>query len=395
MKAKSIESVTVEDSTTRMGSEVLDLNETMQAIAVLPGRPNTIHVREVPKPRLSDVPNGRGVLVKILRVGVDGTDKEINAAEYGAAPAGDDYLILGHESFGRVEEVGPKVTELKPGDYVAATVRRPGSSLYDTIGTYDMTTDDTYFERGINLRHGFLTEYYVDDPEYIVRVPGGLKDVGVLMEPTSVAEKAIAQAYEVQRRLRVWRPKRAAVLGAGTLGLLTTLFLRLRGLEVITLGLNPAPYLNSNLVEELGATYVSTKEISLSEASKKYGPFDIIVEGTGYSPLVFEAMDVLAKNGVLVMVSVTGGERKVEIPADKINLGFVLGNKVAVGSVNANREYFETGVKDLADAELSYPRWLSKLLTHPIEGLQNYQSLMKTLTEAKGAIKVYCEVASM
>jgi len=395
MKATSTTPLAAEESGRNIGSEVLDLKETMQAVAVLPGRANTIHLREVPKPRLGDVPNGRGVLVKILRVGVDGTDKEINAAEYGGAPAGDEYLILGHESFGRVEAVGPNVTELKAGDYVTATVRRPGSSLYDTIGTYDMTTDDTYFERGINLRHGFLTEYYVDDPEYIVRVPGGLKEVGVLMEPTSVAEKAIAQAFEVQKRLRVWRPKRAAVLGAGTLGLLTTLFLRLRGLDVVTLGLNSAPHLNSNLVEELGARYVSTKDISLRQASEKYGPFDIIVEGTGYSPLVFEAMDVLAKNGVLVMVSVTGGERKVEIPADKINLGFVLGNKVAVGSVNANREYFETGVKDLADAELSYPGWLSKLLTHPIEGLQNYQSLMKTLTEAKGAIKVYCEVASM
>jgi glucose 1-dehydrogenase len=375
--------------------EVLNLKETMKAIAVLPGRPNTIHLREVPKPRVNDVPNGRGVLVKILRVGVDGTDKEINAAEYGAAPAGDEFLILGHESFGRVEAVGPNVTELKPGDYVAATVRRPGSSLYDTIGTYDMTTDDTYFERGINLRHGFLTEYYVDDPEYIVRVPAGLKEVGVLMEPTSVAEKAIAQAYEVQRRLRVWRPRRAAVLGAGTLGLLTTLFLRLRGLEVVTLGLTPGPYLNSTMVEAVGARYVSTKAMSLREASETYGPFDIIVEGTGYSPLVFEAMDVLAKNGVLVMVSVTGGERKLEIPADKINLGFVLGNKVAVGSVNANREYFETGAKDLADAELPYPGWLGWLLTHPVEGLENYQTLLKTLTEAKGAIKVYCEVASM
>src|SRR4029450_6263065 len=129
--------------------EVLNLKETMKAIAVLPGRPNTIHLREVPEPRFRDVPNGRGVLVKILRVGVDGTDKEINAPEYGAAPAGDDFLILGHESFGRVEAVGPNVAELNPGDYVAATVRRPGSSLYDTIGTYDMTTDDTYFEGGI------------------------------------------------------------------------------------------------------------------------------------------------------------------------------------------------------------------------------------------------------
>src|SRR5689334_18949813 len=211
----------------------------MKAIAVKPGKPDTVHLTELPAPTVGDVPNGRGVLVRVLRVGVDGTDKEINAAEYGQAPPGYDFLIIGHESFGQVEAVGPNVTELKPGDYVAATVRRPGSSLYDTIGTYDMTTDDTYFERGINLRHGFLTEYYVDDPEYIVRVPAGLKEVGVLMEPTSVAEKAIAQAYEVQRRLRVWRPRRAAVLGAGTLGLLATLFLRLRGLEVVTLGLTP------------------------------------------------------------------------------------------------------------------------------------------------------------
>ena len=153
----------------------------VKAVAVIPGKPNTIHLREVPKPAVSDVPNGRGVLVKVLRVGVDGTDKEINAAEYGAAPAGDDYLIVGHESFGIVEEVGTKVTEFKPGDYVSLTVRRPGSSLYDAIGTYDMTTDDTYFERGINLRHGFLTEYVVDEPEYIIRVPENMKEVGVLM----------------------------------------------------------------------------------------------------------------------------------------------------------------------------------------------------------------------
>src|SRR5262249_12872336 len=167
-------------------------NDLMKAIAVFPGQPNSIHLAELPKPSVNEVPNGRGVLVKVLRVGVDGTDKEINAAEYGAAPQGYDFLVTGHESFGQVEAVGPNVTEFQPGDYVVATVRRPGSSLYDQIGTYDMTTDDTYFERGINLRHGFLTEYYVDDPEYIVKVPQGLKEVGVLLEPTTVVEKGIA-----------------------------------------------------------------------------------------------------------------------------------------------------------------------------------------------------------
>jgi glucose 1-dehydrogenase len=379
------------------GQKVVNIRgkQLIKAIAVIPGKPNTIHLREVPKPAVSDVPNGRGVLVKILRVGVDGTDKEINAAEYGAAPAGDDYLIVGHESFGRVEAVGPNVSEFKPGDYVSLTVRRPGSSLYDQIGTYDMTTDDTYFERGINLRHGFLTEYIVDEPEYIIRVPEGLQDVGVLMEPMSVAQKAIEQAYRIQQRLRVWRPKRAAVLGASTLGLLSTLVLRLRGLEVTTFGNSMAPTLNSGLIEELGARYISTKEMSLTDASLKYGPFDLILEGTGYSPLVFEAMNVLAKNGVLAMVSVTGGVRQVEIPADKINLSFVLGNKVAFGSVNANREYFETGVKDLSTAELQYPGWLKKLLTHPVKGLENYKEMMGILTEAKGSIKVYCQVAAI
>src|SRR6516225_11428135 len=133
----------------------------MKAVAVFPGKPNSIHLREVPDPSLKDIPDGRGVLVKVLRVGVDGTDKEINAGEYGAAPPGDDFLILGHESLGQVEAVGPNVIELKAGDYVVATVRRPGSSIYDQIGTNDMTTDDTYYERGINLRHGYLTEYYV------------------------------------------------------------------------------------------------------------------------------------------------------------------------------------------------------------------------------------------
>src|SRR5512138_262554 len=150
----------------------------MKAIAVKPGLPDTVHLAELPAPNVGDIANGRGVLVRVLRVGVDGTDKEINAAEYGQPPQGYDFLIIGHESFGQVEAVGPNVTEVRPGDYVVATVRRPGSSIYDSIGTYDMTTDDTYYERGINLRHGYLAEYYADDPEYIVKIPRGLRQVG-------------------------------------------------------------------------------------------------------------------------------------------------------------------------------------------------------------------------
>src|ERR687888_2772713 len=151
----------------------------MKAIAVTPGKPDSAHLVEMRTPEVSDVGGGRGVLVRVLRVGVDGTDKEINAAEYGEAPEGFDFLVIGHESFGQVEATGPAVTHVKPGDYVVATVRRPGPSIYDLVGTNDMTTDDTYFERGINLRHGYMSEYYVDDAEFIVKIPRGLKEVGV------------------------------------------------------------------------------------------------------------------------------------------------------------------------------------------------------------------------
>jgi threonine dehydrogenase-like Zn-dependent dehydrogenase len=365
----------------------------MKAIAVTPGVPNSAHLAQLSKPSPSDVPNGRGVLVQVLRVGVDGTDKEINAAEYGSAPEGYDFLVIGHEGFGQVEAVGPNVTFLRPGDFVVATVRRPGTSLYDAIGLQDMTTDNQYFERGINLRHGYLTEYYVENEDYIVKIPQGLKEVGVLLEPMSVAQKGITQAYEIQRRMKVWRPRTAAVMGAGTLGLLATLVLRLRGLAVTTFGRTPKPYLNADLIDAVGARYVNTAERPILDASAELGPFDLIFEGTGSSAVVFESMQALAKNGVLVLTSITGGNHTLQVPADRINLEFVLGNKVMVGSVNASRENFETGVRDMSQAEAEYPGWLRCLLTHPVRGLDNYEELFSRLQNPNGAIKIYCEVS--
>lgn len=365
----------------------------MKAIAVIPGKKESVQLVELPKPVIR---NKRDVLVRILRCGVDGTDKEIIEAQYGAPPSGFAFLIIGHESLGIVEEVGEEITEFTLGDLVVATVRRAcGNTIYDKIGTYDMTTADIYHEHGINKLHGFLTEYYIDRPEYLVRVPTDLKEVAVLLEPMSIVEKGIIQAYEIQRRLKVWQPKRAAVLGAGPIGLLAALIFRLKGIETYVLARTQPPYLNSELVELIEAHYLSTKDIPFQEISGNFGPFDIIFEATGFSPLVFEAMELLGKNGVLILSSVTGGDRKHEIPADKINLGFVLGNKVCFGTVNANREHFEQGVKDLSQAVLQYPNWLPKLLTHPVQGLEQYEKLINILCgPSKDVIKAYCEISS-
>src|SRR5919205_651144 len=236
----------------------------MKAIAVTPGKPNSIHLEDIPRPSVADVPGGKGVLVQVLRVGVDGTDKEINDAEYGAAPPGDDFLVIGHENFGRVVDVGPDVPDtIRPGTYVVASVLRPGSSIYGKIGLQDFTTDDVYYERGINLLHGYLTEYYVEDHQYVFPLPASLREVGVLLEPTTVAEKGINHAFEIQRRLKVWQPTRACILGSGTIGLLMALVARLRGLELTVYSLPQRPYRNADLVEQLGGRYVSSADASL------------------------------------------------------------------------------------------------------------------------------------
>ncbi len=365
----------------------------MKAITVTPGTPNSARVMDIPKPGVGDVPGRRGVLVRVLQVGVDGTDKEINAGEYGASPPGDDYLVIGHESFGIVEEVGTSVWEVTPGDHVVAIVRRPGKSPYDAIGMPDMTTDDDYYEHGINLVHGFLTEYYVEEPENLVRVMSGLAHVGVLLEPASVVEKGITQAFDIQRRLRIWKPYRALVLGAGTLGLLATLALRLRGMNVVTYALPEPPYLNSELVEELGAHYVSASQMKLASAAVEFGPYDFVFEAAGFSPLTFEATQVLAKNGVLVLSGLTGGSRLVEIPADAITRAFVLGNRALVGTVSGNREHFDAGISDLASAQVRFPGWLQRLLTHRVDGLERYREMFDLLENAADAIKVVVDVS--
>ncbi|MGB1817341.1 MAG: glucose dehydrogenase, partial [Rubripirellula sp.] len=235
--------------------------------------------------------------------------------------------------------------------------------------------------------------YFVDEEEYIVRVPLGLKHLHVLMEPMSCAAKAVHQAYEAQQRMKVWRPQVAYVLGAGQIGLLTTLVLKLRGLEVYTLARGEAPNLKSEIVSGLEATYVSTRETPWDDLVAKTGKPDLIVDATGSSRLAFEAMEHLGLNGVLVWTGITGGDNKSEVPADKINLQWVLGNKLLLGSVNANRHHFEMGIKDLALGEMMYPGVLEKILTNPVDGLENFAEMMRLLVEEKDALKVYVNVA--
>ncbi|MEO8649564.1 MAG: glucose 1-dehydrogenase [Acidobacteriota bacterium] len=372
----------------------------MKAIAVTPREATSVRLIEIDKPSVDDVPDGRGVLVEVLRVGACGTDREINNGEYGVAPDGFDFLVLGHENFGRVLEIGSNVKDLKSGDLVVGTVRRPrGSSLYDKIGEQDFTTDTEYYERGISRLHGYMAEFYAESADFLIKIPPAIADVAVLLEPLSIIEKGLKQALDIQERLKIWHPKTAAVLGTGNVGLLATMALRMRGYEVHGFGKDTRNgYLNAELCEAIGATYDSTTEIPLPDSVKKYSEYDLIFECTGYSPIIFDAMQTLNENGILILASVTGGQRKTDqVPSDKINQMFVLGNRAMVGTVNAGREHFEAGVYDIALCEAMHSGWLGRMLTHKVEGLENYQKVFDILNDPARyrAIKTYLEVGKI
>jgi threonine dehydrogenase-like Zn-dependent dehydrogenase len=165
-------------------------------------------------------------------------------------------------------------------------------------------------------------------------------------------------------------------------------------MEVFTLATRPGPHRKQEIAEAYGATYISTKQTSMHELAKKVGKPDLIFEATGNAEVAFRAMEVLAHNGALVWTSITGGKHEVSLDAAKINLEWVLGNKLLVSSVNGNRRHFELGIAALALGELTYPGVTERILTNPIAGLDNYKEMMRLLVEDKEALKVFVNVAS-
>lgn len=356
----------------------------MKAVAVYPGKKGSAHLLEVPAP---EVRPGH-VLVRVIRVGLDGTDSEIDEGLYGETPPDDDFLIIGHESLGKIEEVGPGVEGFNVGDLVVATVRRHGGCLNCQAGESDMCLDGDYTERGIIGAHGFLSEFYQELPGYLVTVPTEFESMGVLLEPLSIAEKGITQCMEIQRRL-AWRPGRALVLGAGPLGLLATILLRNMGVETYTVAQEPSGSgsLRQQLLGEIGSTYLSSREHPIRQLGQELGRIDLIFEATGNSGVAFDAMQALGTNGVMCLTGVTGGDASRELPTDKINLEMVLGNKVVFGSVSANRRHFEIGVAHLGEIRARWPGLLERLVTQrlPIEeferGLRRPEGDIKTVVE--------------
>jgi threonine dehydrogenase-like Zn-dependent dehydrogenase len=323
----------------------------VQAVTVVPGTAGSAVLDNATEPAV-----GAGsVVVEALAVGICGTDAEIANGEYGWAPAGEERLILGHESLGRVIDPGP--TGLAVGDHVVGIVRRPDPVPCPScaVGEFDMCSNGNYTERGIKQAHGFMSERWRIEPEYVVRVDKELGLTGVLMEPTTVVAKAWEQIIAIGQRT-FWEPHTVLVIGAGPIGLLAAMIGAQRGLEVhvldrVTTGPKPA------LVEALGATFHAgaIADIGLQP--------DIIVECTGVVSLVQQAVSAASPGGIVCLTGIGSASAGVSGPASDLATEAVLKNLVMFGSVNANRRHYYRAAKALAAADRS---WLERLITRRV-----------------------------
>ena len=326
----------------------------MRALTVVPGKANSITLENVGPPPMSD----GAVLVRVLELGICGTDIEIIKGNYGWAPPGTDRLIIGRESLG-VVELAPPGCGFAHGDLVAGIVRRPDPKPCSAcaIGEWDMCRNGRYTERGIKERNGYGSEQVRVEPEFLVKVESAIGQLGVLMEPTSIIVKAWEQTLRSASRTYGWKPRTALVTGAGPVGLLAALRGVQQGLELHVFDRvhdGPKP----ELVRRLGAVYHV-------ETLGNLRP-DIVIECTGAPSVVLDVITRTSPDGVVCLTGVSSGGRELVFDVGALNRTVVLENHVVFGSVSANRRHYQIANKVLAQAE---PEWLSRLITRrvPIE----------------------------
>ncbi len=337
----------------------------MKAIAVYPELKD-IRVIDCPEPRLTS-PNQ--VKLRAVNVGICGTDREICSFHYGVPPRGSSHLVIGHEMLGEVVETGSGVMSLHRGDLVIPMVRRPCRHDWCVAcrtGRQDFCYSGDFTERGIKEMHGFMGEYVVDEESYMVKVPAHLRDVAVLVEPLTIAEKALIQVRDVQNRLPWTCPvkageagishqcHRAVVLGAGPVGLLGAMALKAAGFQVWVYSREAAPNHKADVCQSFGATYVSSTETSVEELVSMVGNIDLVYEAVGASSLAFQVLEKLGTNGVFVFTGVPGRKAPIEVDTDLLMRNLVLKNQVLFGTVNAGRDAFEAAIRDL---DLFMSRW--------------------------------------
>jgi threonine dehydrogenase-like Zn-dependent dehydrogenase len=309
---------------------------------------HSTHVAEV-----ADAKAGANeVLLRVLEIGVCGTDREISAGIYGTAPEGEQTLVIGHEMLAIVEQDGHGFTR---GDHVTATVRRScRHCIACDQGEPDSCLTGDYSERGIMRLEGFARELIAEDATQLIPIPASLGRLAVLAEPSSICARGIRHARAIGNR-QPWQLERALVVGAGAVGMLATFLLRVEGIEVWTASLEPS----NDLAAAVGAHYVSTKDTDL----KELGGFDLVLECAGDAQTMANSLALLRRSGVACLLGIDPRRQTVSIDGPTIGSDAVLQNRVLFGSVNASRQDWLAAVDGLARAHERWPDEVGQLVS--------------------------------
>jgi len=253
--------------------------------AILHG-PRDLRVEGARDPR----PAPGEVVVRIVAAGLCGTDYQIwSGARPVAYPR-----VMGHELVGRVEAVASDVTRVGPGDPVVVEPNYScGWCPLCREGNRNLCLSRTTV--GIDVDGGFAE---------LVRVPArccwrapadAASDALLLAEPLAVVVRAVERG--VPRR-----GETAAIVGAGTLGLLALQVLRARGARVLVVSRSRRRFA---LASELGAEAThATVDGALADAGRRFSGregVDLVVETAGSAEAVTLALELVRPGGRVVL----------------------------------------------------------------------------------------------
>jgi threonine dehydrogenase-like Zn-dependent dehydrogenase len=251
-----------------------------------------------------------------------------------------------------VVEAAPDGRGFLRGDLVVGMIRRPCNipCLACGDGRLDECASSEPRERGISGLDGFAAEFWTSDPVYLVPVPRELGERGILVEPLTSVIKGMRLVSDLEGQLTEMR--RALVVGAGSIGLLTTMVLVARGLDVTILERQPTDR-KVSLTREIGATFGIGSDVRRAK-------YDLVVECSGDLEVLNMAIESVGASGTILVLGLA--QRDVLLSSLALKR-LVVANIRILGSASATRDDHLIAATMLARWPQS---WLDGLITHTI-----------------------------
>ncbi len=338
----------------------------MKAVIVRPPKKG-VEVKEIDL-RIESL-NSKEVLVKTLFTGICGTDRGIvnGLLTFSRPPTGKEYLVLGHEGFGQVIDVGDGIKKIKKGDYVVPIVRRGcGKCSNCLVGRQDFCETGEFVEAGIRGHDGFMRDEFIEEEEYLVKIPSDIKDIAVLLEPLSNVVKAYNELTFLQRRMIWWcrdgsySCKNAVIIGSGPIGILFGMLFSSQGFNTYILNRRDPSTVEEYITKKVNIEFVNT----LKTPSLSFN-IDVLVDTSGHPSAFIPLMKLLNKNSAVILFGTTGREKS-EITAELVTF-LVENNILLVGSVNASKKDFMDGVNYLTIWKNIYGDSLNRMITNVVK----------------------------